>query len=278
MQRSALGLAAVAAALIFATAGARAFDDSKYPDFSGQWVRIGSGSFDPSKPGELGQQVPLIPEYKAIWEKSVADIANGGQGNNPMGRCIPPGMPRTMINYEGMEIVVTPPVTYILLQEPEDQIRRIYTDGRPWPDDPAPAYLGHSHGQWVDDNGDGRYDALLVETRAIKQPHTYDSSGAPFHADGRAVVKERLSLDKADPNVLHDEITVLDHALTGPYTVMRSHRRSQHPSWVETVCSEENHQVRIGTEAYYLDADGELMPTRKGQPPPNLRHFGEVKK
>jgi hypothetical protein len=31
-----------------------------------------------------------------------------------------------------------------------------------------------------------------------------------------AVFKERIHLDRADPNVVHDEITVIDHALTLP--------------------------------------------------------------
>jgi len=272
-----IGLAAaLAAALVMAGASARAADETKFPNMAGQWLRIGGGSFDPAKASGLGQQAPLTPDYQAVLAASLASIAAGGQGNNPMGACIPPGMPRTMINYEGMEIVITPGITYILLQEPQDQIRRIYTDGSPWPDNLEPAYLGHSRGQWVDDDGDGRYDALLIETRAIKLPHVYDSSGTPFHADGQAVVKERIALDKNDPNVLHDEITTFDHALTRPWTVIRDHRRARHAIWTESVCTEENHQVKIGAEYYFLNADGELMPTRKDQPPPDLSRFGQA--
>jgi hypothetical protein len=39
LYRSAIGVMAVAAALAFAVADAAAFDESKYPDWSGQWVR-----------------------------------------------------------------------------------------------------------------------------------------------------------------------------------------------------------------------------------------------
>jgi hypothetical protein len=275
---SAVGFVAVAVTLALAGQSARALDDAKYPNMAGQWIRIGAGSFDPKKPSGLGQQAPLTAEYQAVLEKSVASIAAGGQGNNPMGACIPPGMPRTMINYEGLEIVITADITYILLQEPEDQIRRIHTDGRPWPENLEPAFLGHSQGQWVDEDGDGRYDALLIETRAIKLPHVYDSSGMPFAKDGQAVVKERIYLDKNDPNVLHDEITSIDHALTRPWTVIRDHRRARQALWTESVCTEENHQVKIGSEYYYLSGDGDLMPTRKDQPPPDLSHFGRAAK
>src|SRR5437764_639674 len=77
--------------------GAQAFDDAKYPDWSGAWNRMGSGDFDPSKPRGLGQQAPLTPEYRIILEQSLADQDNGGQGVNPGYRCSPHGMPRIMI-------------------------------------------------------------------------------------------------------------------------------------------------------------------------------------
>jgi hypothetical protein len=180
-----------------------------------------------------------------------------------------------MINYEGMEIIVLPSTTYVLLLEPMDQIRRIFTDGRAWPQSLLPSYLGYSIGQWVDADGDGRYDTLLVETRGLKPNRVYDSSGIPFHKDGQAVIRERIYLDKADANILRDEITTIDHALTRPWTVTRSYRRDPKAIWVETVCAEDNHQLRIGTENYYTDAEGNLLPTRKDQPAPDLKFFSQ---
>ena len=268
----------LAVGAVLGVGAAPAQDLSKYPDWSGQWLRIGSGSFDPSKPPGRGQQAPLTEEYRAILEASLAEIAAGGQGNNPMGRCLPPGLPRTMINYEGMETVITPATTYILLLEPMDQIRRIYTDGRNWPQNIMPAFLGYSSGHWEDTDGDGRYDTLLIETRSLKLPRSYDSSGMPFHKDGQAVVKERIALDKNDANILRDEITIIDHALTRPWTVTRSYRRERNPVWFEMVCSEDNRQIRIGNENYYLGADDRLLPTRKDQPPPDLTYFGQAQK
>jgi hypothetical protein len=144
----ALALGSMAAALVLASAipVAQAFDEAKYPEWSAYWERVGSGAWDPAKPPAGGQQPPLTPEYQAIWEASLAEQANGGQGNNHMGWCIPPGMPRVMINYEGMEIVIRPNVTYFLIIEPQDQIRRVFTDGRKWPEDLMPSYLGYSIG------------------------------------------------------------------------------------------------------------------------------------
>ena len=50
--------------------------------------------------------------------------------------------------------------------------------------------------------------------------------------------------------------------------------RSDKPIWwPEDVCAEANVHVGIGKEAYYLSADGLLMPAKKDQPPPDLRYF-----
>ena len=274
LGRRSLGLVALAGALTIAVCRAQAGDDTRYPDLKGEWMRLGSGSFDPGKPAGLGQKAPLTAEYQAVLEASVAEQAAGGQGNNPMGECIPPGMPRTMIDYEGMELVVTPQTTYVMLLEPMNQLRRIYTDGRTWPQRITPSFLGYSIGTWVDEDHDGRFDALLVETRGIKGPRSYDSSGMPFHRDGESVIKERIYPDKADGDVVHDEITTIDHALTRPWTVTRSYHRVPKEIWIEVNCAEDNHQIRIGGERYYVSGDGYLMPTRRDQPAPDLRAFG----
>ena len=116
---------------------------------------------------------------------------------------------------------------------------------------------------------------LEVETRFLKLPRGYDTSGLPFHADGEAVIKERIHLDKADRNTLDDEITVIDHAMTRPYTKLQKAFRNPDPRplWRSDVCSQDNNWVKLGDQAYYLSPDGKLMPTKKDQPPPDLAYF-----
>ena len=186
-------------------------------------------------------------------------------------------MPRMMIVYGlGMEILIRPETTYIVFGEPMVQFRRIHTDGRAWLERIKPTFSGYSIGQWQDTDGDGRYDTLAVETRAIRGPRSYDSSGMPFHKDGKTVVKERISLDKSNPAILRNEITTIDNALTRPWTVTRTYDHKE-PTWLETICGEDEHQVRIGKQDYYVSGDGDLMPTRKDQPPPDLRNFNQQK-
>jgi hypothetical protein len=88
-------------------------------------------------------------------------------------------------------------------------------------------------------------------------------------------VKERIHVDRTDPNLLIDEVTVFDHALTRPWSVVKGFRRvvKDHPIWIENVCGENNSHVQIGTEGYMVSGDGLLMPTKKGQQPPDLKYF-----
>ena len=282
------GMIGLAAALSM-PARAQAFDDAKYPDLKGVWTRVAVSTgaerviqYDPSKRSGRAQEAPLKPEYQAIFEANMAEHALGGQAGDPTAICISPGMPRVMGAYAPMEIVVTPDTTYILIEHIHDS-RRIYTDGRDFPANMEldPQFSGYSIGRWADEDGDGRYDTLLVETRGLKGPRTYEATGIPFHEDNQTIIRERIYLDKGNPNLLHDEITTIDNALTQPWTVTKNYRRvvtSKPIWWREDVCAENNVHVGIGNEVYFLSADDLLMPAKKNQPPPDLRYFRQTPK
>jgi hypothetical protein len=280
IYRRSIGAFALVALLCVSCVGAQAFDQTRYPGWQGQWRRAETGgvTYDPGK-ARRAQRPPLTPEYQAIWEANLEDQDAGGQGIDPTYNCLSPGMPRIMNMYEPMEIVITPDTTHILTQHIHDA-RRIYTDGREFPTGEEPTFAGYSIGKWIDTDGDGRHDELRVETRNLRAPRTYDSTGIPFHADGQNVITERIFADKADPNTLYDEITSYDHALTRPWTVTKKYVRSPDPRplWRETDCSEANNHVEIAKEGYMLSADGLLMPTRRNQPPPDLRYFKRPQK
>jgi hypothetical protein len=285
VDRSASSAAAVAlaSALMMTVSGGVVAADTKYPNWKGQWIPVHAGgsrsvAFDPSKPEGPGQQAPLSPEYQKILEESVADQAKGGFGNDQTAQCLPAGMPR-MMTYEAQEYVVTPDVTYILLGG-DDHLRRIHTDGRNWPADINPTYQGYSIGRWIDEDGDGIYDVLEVETRGpFKGPRAFDPTGLPLHLDNESTFKERFFIDKADPNLLHDVITVLDRALTRVWTVEKTFRRNPdtQPDWPEHYCQVTNDRLVLGGQAYRLDTERILMPTRKDQPPPDLQFFRSSK-
>jgi hypothetical protein len=274
-QLGAIAAALVAAALMAGVAGADPFDDAKYPDWKGQWRPIGGPMrFDPTKGWGPEQQAPLTAEYQANFQANLADQAAGGQGNDRDFVCQSPGMPRVTNGYGQMEIVITFDTVHMLIQHIHDN-RRIFTDGRGWPANLEPAFNGYSIGRWLDTDGAGRYNLLEVETRGFKGPRAYDTSGIPLHRDNQTIVKERIYTDPADRNVIHNVVTVIDHALTRPWSVEKKYQREAEaqPYWREVQCAADNNHLEIGKEPYMLSAEGFLMPTKRNQPAPDLRYF-----
>src|SRR5256885_3373054 len=276
--------AAAAIAMVTMTGTVQAAEAAKYPDWKGAWTSWfppgsvlepnggftagGQPSHDQTKPWGRGQEAPLTPEYQKVFEESLADQAAGGQGNlfDHAVRCMPGGMPLMTIAFGAIEFIVTPETTYIAPGGGEP-LRRIFTDGRDWPtdlDNQEPTYAGYSIGKWIDEDGDGIYDVLEVETRGpFKGPRAYDATGLPLHFDNRSIFKERIFRDKADPKILHDVITVIDHALTRPWTVDKRyvHNPNLRANWPEYSLGENNAQIVIGKENYFLSGDGLFMPT-----------------
>ena len=175
---SAIAIAGIATAVL--VNAVQAASEAKYPDWKGQWTRwsppnpqydAGNGVFtaggqpshDQTRAWGRGQEAPLTPEYEKVFEKSLEDQAEGGQGNffDHGVRCMPGGMPIMTMAFGAMEFIVTPDTTYIWAGDREP-LRRIFTDGRDWPNDrdPVPTYAGYSIGQWIDEDGDGSYDVL----------------------------------------------------------------------------------------------------------------------
>src|SRR5437660_1507522 len=169
LARNSIGAVALLLALLAGIVTAPGQELTKYPDWKGQWRRanvpgaVGQPPHDPSKPPGRGQQAPLTPEYQAIFEANLADQAAGGHGSDTTHVCTPDGMPRVMSAYEPIEFILTPETTYVLLDHMEHN-RRIYTDGRGWRTNIEPTFSGYSIGKWIDEDGDGRYDVLEIET------------------------------------------------------------------------------------------------------------------
>jgi hypothetical protein len=94
-------------------------------------------------------------------------------------------------------------------------------------------------------------------------------------SDPDSRVLEKISIDKSNPNVMFDEITTIDKALTRPWTVTKRYSRNpkENLDWAEENCAEGNGHVEIQGQGYFLGGDGSLMPTRKDQPGPDLRFF-----
>src|SRR6266853_1952407 len=125
------------------------------------------------------------------------------------------------------------------------------------------------------------FEASLADQKAGGQggdpTYTCIATGLPLHPDNKAVVKERIYLDKDNRDLLRDEITTIDNALAQPWTVMKTYQRDSKAKtiWFEYVCAEGNHHVVLGKENYFVSDDGYLMPARKGQAKPDLKYFDQ---
>ena len=271
LDRSLICAACLASALFAAPTAAQVVDYSKYPAFKGQWFRTGP----PNNWRQVAGLPPYTTEAQKKWEEIQYDLKTGGPGNWPSTYCIPTGMPAMMNLYNPMEVIITPEITYVLMSHNSDNFRRIYTDGRDFPAEGTvdPTFAGYSIGKWIDEDGDGQYDVLEVETRNLREPRAYDVTGLPFAGDGKTVIKERFYLEKGDPNVLWDDITVVDSSLTRPYFKHQKTIRTNQ-AWTSETCAADNNWVKIGDENYFVNtADGRLMPSKKGQRPPDLFYF-----
>ena len=285
VARHAIRALAPLALLILTFGTAKSADEPKYPDWSGQWDRFvvrglpGQPSHDQTRPWGFGQQAPLTPEYRKVLEDSIAEQATGGLGNFPTASGRAAGMPYMMMAFGPMEWVITPKTTYIVIAW-HDHLRRVFTDGRDWPSTIDPTYAGYSIGRWIDEDGDGIYDVLEFETRGFKGPRAVDETGLPMHADSQTIFKERMYRDKADPKIMHIETTMIDNAMTRPWTVDKKYvlNPDPRPDWPEYYTNETNAQIKIGKENYFLSWDGQLMPAKKDQAPPDTRYFNQIRK
>jgi hypothetical protein len=137
-------------------------------------------------------------------------------------------MPGIMGQPYPMEFLLTPGKVTIVI-EAYQQVRHIYTDGRPLPEDPDLKFHGTSIGRW-----DG--DTLVVETVGFS-PLTEIARFVPFSTKGRIV--ERFRLTDADTMSIETTITDPD-VLVAPTVSTRSLRRHRNWTTAEYICEENN--------------------------------------
>ena len=100
----------------------------------------------------------------------------------------------------------------------------------------------------------------------------------PLFSDPDSRVLERISLDKTKPNVLFDEITTIDKALTKPWTVTKKYGRDPKEAvvWPEENCAEGNGHIEIQGQGYFLVGGRQSDAVPEGPAPPDLRFFKQL--
>ena len=193
------------------------------PDLSGIW-RAAEGKYLQNITGDL-REVPFQPWAAALYNERVAVLAKG----RPTERCLPHGVPDAMMVRSGpWKIVQTPRVTLILFEE-MNHYRQVFTDGRGFPKDPNPTWLGYSIGKWEG-------DTFVVDTTGFNDQTWLDDPGHP-HTDAMHAI-ERFR--RRDFGHLEIDITIDDpKAYTTPWTVTARFDLLPDTELIENLCDNE---------------------------------------
>jgi len=150
------------------------------------------------------------------------------KAGNPSGLCLPHGLPQAdLMSYAPFKIIQTAGVIAVLY-EVDNTHRQIYTDGRPLPVDPQPAWGGYSVGRW-----DG--DTLIVDAAGFNEGTWLDSAGHP-HSDALRI-QERFH--RRDFGHMDLSVTVDDPKMyTRPFTIKVTELLLPDTDILESVCNE----------------------------------------
>jgi hypothetical protein len=178
------------------------------------------------------EDVPLRPEAAPLFKERSESFGR----DTPTARCLPAGITMGDLLPVPRRFIQLPDVL-IVVYEGINPPRLIYTDGRPHPVDPQPAWLGYSVGRWEG-------DVLVVETRGFNAETWLDAIGHP-HTDQLRLTERfrRRSFGKADVEVTIDD----PGAYTKPFSFRYTQTLTPDTNLLETVCeNEKDRAIRTG--------------------------------
>jgi hypothetical protein len=130
--------------------------------------------------------------------------------------------------------IVQNPGLLLILNEYNKSYRQIFTDGRPLPKDPQPAWDGYSTGKW-----DG--DTLVVETTGFLDGQWLDTEGTPL--TDAAKMTERFR--RANFGHLEVDVTVDDpKAYTKPWNIKVNFALAADTDLLEFICLENEKDIK----------------------------------
>ena len=274
LDRSAFLAIVLTAGLWTTPALSQVIDLGKYPDWSGQWTRI------LWRPSAL-RPVKADPQAGSAAQAGIPGALRGKHQGSGRGRrtgSTPPtpacrrachGRCRASRCWSSCSRRTSPTSCS---SAPNFRRAASTPTGATGRKNSEPTFAGYSIGKWLDTDGDGSFDTLEVETRQRARPaHCGTRPACRCADDDEAIIKERISLDKADPDILHDEMTTIDNSLTRPWTVMKTYRRHARHHLVggQLHRGQQSRHHRQGD--LFPQRRRHLMPMKKDQPAPDLR-------
>lgn len=181
----------------------------------------------------LGIDMPDGLPYQP-WLAKLVDERTANQAiDDPHIRCLPDHFIRAYGLPHYVKFVQTPDLL-VMLNEYNGVYRQVFTDGRPLPDNPNPAWQGYSTGTW-----DG--DALVVDSIGFRDDSWIDWGGSVVTE--AAKIRERIR--RPDFGHLEIEVTVDDpRAYTKPWSVTLRQQFAPDTELIDEICAEGERFVR----------------------------------
>ena len=214
------------------------------PDFSGIWT---SDNYAP-RPGvspnprdavasrqmanigvDLPGGLPYQPWLAALVKERKANLAK----DDPHIKCLPDNFLRAYGMPHLLKFVHTPNLL-VVLDEMNAEYRQVFTDARPLPQDPNPAWQGYSSAQWSG-------DTLVIDTIGVRNSTWIDWNGSEL----TEAAKVREEMQRPDYGHLAIRVTVDDpKAYTKPWTVQLKERIVVDTELIDEICLEDEQSLK----------------------------------
>jgi hypothetical protein len=218
------------------TAPAPRMPDGK-PDFSGIWISekqnnedvasdgsdLGSSRYMANMGADMEGGLPYQEWLKPIVKERTENLAI----HDPHIRCLPDSFLRAYGLPHMLKFVHKPDIL-IVLNEMNAGYRQVFTDARPLPDEPSPAWQGYSSARWSG-------ETLVVDTIGLRDDTWIDWNGSVVTESA----KIREEITRPDFGHLEIKVTVDDpKAYTKPWTVTLRQRIVVDAELIDEVCLE----------------------------------------
>jgi hypothetical protein len=212
------------------------------PDFSGIWLTDNTLCGAAQDPDSLtcGSELPMGREGINMgaslqgglpYQPWLAALVKTRTANNakddPHVACLPDTFLRAYSLPHLLKFVQVPGLL-VMLDEMNAGYRQVFTDGRPFPEDPVPSWQGYSSARWEG-------ETLVVNSIGFRDDLWIDWNGSVIGSTAK--VQERIR--RPDYGHLEVGVTVEDlKAYTKPWTVTLRQRLALNTELVDEICME----------------------------------------
>ena len=221
-----------------------------HPDFSGLWITANGLCFDNKQddPEKLvcGSELPMGREginfgftikgglpYQPWLAALVKERTANNAKEDPHVACMPDTFLRAYSLPHLLKFVQTPGLL-LQLNEMNAGYRQVFTDNRPFPDDPTPSWQGYSSAKWEG-------DTLVINSIGFRDDLWIDWNGSMIMSGAK--VQEKIR--RPNFGTLEIEVTVDDpKAYTKPWTVTLKQRIALNTELVDEICVENEKSLK----------------------------------